>query len=164
MRRCVRAAGAVELKLAQSVAATKERSEDVPNVSGAGATEQQDFQRRVLRDPVDHVDARHILLHVVAEFLESRESTTGAGQCGKPRTVDPEEAQTLSGAREEVPDANVVDVTVVQPQTTETREGRVLPIVVDHGVEKPLQPRKRFVVFCRRPWPSIESSSRFALA
>lgn len=78
--------------------------------------------------------------------MERRERTTGGGQCGKPRTVDPEEAQTLSGSLEEVLEGNVVDVAVVQPETAETREGRVLLVVVDHGVEQPLQPRERFVV------------------
>lgn len=43
-------------------------------------------------------------------------------------------------------DGNVVDVAVVQLEAAKTREGWVLPVVVDHGVEKPLQPRERFVI------------------
>lgn len=41
MRHRERAVGAVELELAQSVAATEERSEDVPDVGRTGAPEQQ---------------------------------------------------------------------------------------------------------------------------
>lgn len=46
MRHRERAVGAVELELAQSVAATEERSEDIPDVGGAGAPELQATRKR----------------------------------------------------------------------------------------------------------------------
>lgn len=125
------------------------------------------LQKRVLRDAVDHVDARYVILlevaatgrrisvkegkahsgRLYAQLLEQWERAAGGLQCTVLERVDLEKAETLCRLLDEVAEGQALGVAIAQPETAQLREGRVRPVVVDHGVEKLLKPREGLIAF-----------------